>query len=83
MKALVVVGIALIVAGLLAFAYHGFIYTTSETVAEVGPLKITVDREPRPPSPKTLGGLALAAGIILLIVGTNKSWLYRGPALRG
>lgn len=82
MKALVVVGVALIVAGLLAFAYHGFIYTTSETVAEVGPLKITVDREQRSPSAQTMGGLALAAGFILLIVGTNKWWLYRGPTPR-
>ncbi len=77
MKAVVVVGIALIIAGLLAFAYQGFTYTTRETVAEVGPLKIMVDRERSLPSPRTIGGVALGAGIVLLIVGTKNSWLHR------
>ena len=82
MKAVVVAGVALIVVSVFAFAYHGFVYTTRETVAEVGSLKITVDREHRLPSPGTLGGLALGAGIVLLIVGTKDAWLSRGPATR-
>jgi hypothetical protein len=80
MKALVVVGIAFIIAGVLAFAYQGFTYTTRETVAEVGPLKVTVAREHSLPSPMAVGGLALGAGIVLLIVGTKILRLSRGPA---
>jgi len=80
MKAVIVTGIALVVAGLLVFAYQGFTYTTRETVAEVGPLKILVDQEHSLPSPKTVGGLTLGAGVVLLIVGTASSWLSRRPA---
>jgi hypothetical protein len=34
------------------------------------------------PSPRTVGGLALGAGIALLIVGMTNSWRYSGPAAR-
>ena len=44
MKPLMIVGIVLIVIGVIALAYGGFSFTTSETVAEVGPLKIEKDK---------------------------------------
>jgi len=34
------------------------------------------------PSPMTVGGLALGAGIALLLVGMRNSWRYSGPAAR-
>ena len=80
MKAVVVAGVVLIVASLLVFAYQGFTYTTRETVAEVGPLKVMVDKEHSLPSPRTVGGLALGAGVLLLVVGTASSWLSRRQA---
>ena len=57
MKAVIVAGIALVVAGLLVFAKeHGL------------------------PSPNTVGGLTLGAGVVLLIVGAASAWLSRRPA---
>jgi hypothetical protein len=76
----IVAGVVLVVAGLLLFAYQGFTYTTRETVAEVGSLKVSLDKEHSLPSPKTVGGLALGAGVILLIVGAPSAWLSR-PAM--
>jgi hypothetical protein len=73
MKVLTLVGIALIVLGIVAFTYQGITYTTREKVIDVGPLKATVEKEKTIPLPPILGGLSLAAGVVLLIVGARKS----------
>jgi len=73
MKILTLVGIALIVLGIVAFTYQGITYTTREKIIDVGPLKATVEKEKTIPLPPILGGLSLAAGVVLLIVGARKS----------
>lgn len=73
MKAATVLGIALIVLGVLALAYQGITYTTREKVVDLGPLKITADKEKSIPLPPILGALALAGGVVLVIVGARKS----------
>jgi hypothetical protein len=73
MKAATVLGIVLIVLGVLALAYQGITYTTREKVVDLGPLKITADKEKSIPLPPILGALALAGGVILVIVGVRKS----------
>jgi hypothetical protein len=69
MKAL---GIALIVLGLAALAYQGFTYTSRETVLDIGPLHATAEREKTVPLPPIVGGIAVASGVVLLIVGARK-----------
>ena len=73
MKAATVLGIALIVLGVLALAYQGITYTTREKVVDLGPLKASVDKEKTIPLPPILGALALASGVVLVIVGVRKS----------
>ena len=73
MKAVTIIGIALIILGLVALAYEGITYTTQEKVIDLGPLKATVEKKETIPLPPLLGGLALAGGIVLLIVGARKS----------
>jgi len=80
MKTVLVVGVVLVVTGLLEFAYQGFTYTTRETVAEVGSLKVTGDQEHS--LPRTISGLTLGAGVVLLVVGTTSAWLSRRPSTR-
>jgi hypothetical protein len=72
MKPIAIVGIVLIIIGVIALAYGGFSFTTSEKVAEVGPLRIEKDKTRTVPLPPILGGAALAGGIILLIVGARR-----------
>jgi len=69
MKPTVLVGIVLIVLGAIALAYQGITYTTREKVIDLGPLKATVEKEKTIPLPPVLGALALAGGIVLVIVG--------------
>jgi hypothetical protein len=72
-KSATLLGIVLIVLGALALAYQGFTYTTREKVVDLGPLKITADKEKTIPLPPILGALALAGGIVLVFVGVRKS----------
>ena len=46
-----VVGVILIVLGIIALAYQGITYTTSEKVVDLGPLKVEAKREKTLPPP--------------------------------
>jgi hypothetical protein len=72
MKPLMLVGIILIVLGVVALAYRGITYTTQEEVAKIGPLEAKVEREKTIPLPPVLGGLALATGVVLVVLGARK-----------
>jgi hypothetical protein len=67
------IGIVLIALGLIALVYQGITYTTREKVVDLGPLKITAQKEKTIPLPPILGGLALAGGIVLVVVAARKS----------
>jgi hypothetical protein len=67
-----IVGIILIAIGVIALAYGGLSFTTSEKVAEIGPLKVEKEKTRTVPLPPLLGGVALAGGIVLLVVGARK-----------
>jgi hypothetical protein len=72
MKPVTLVGILLIILGLAALAYKGITYTTQEEVAKLGPLEAKVEREKTIPLPPTLGGLALASGLVLVVLSARK-----------
>ena len=73
MKPVTLVGIALIILGVVALAYQGITYTTREKIIDIGPLKASVDKEKTIPLPPIVGGLALAGGVVLVIVGARRS----------
>jgi hypothetical protein len=67
-----IIGIVLIVIGLISLALGGINYTTKEKVVDIGPIEATAERHKSIPLPPLLGGLALAGGVALLIVGSRK-----------
>jgi hypothetical protein len=71
MKPLTIVGIILIALGVIALAYQGITYTTKEKIIDIGPLKVEATKEKTIPLPPVLGGVAVAAGVVLLIVGAR------------
>ena len=67
------VGIALIVLGIVAFAYQGITYTSREKIIDIGPIQATADTQKTIPLSPLLGGLVLAGGIVLVVVGAKKA----------
>jgi hypothetical protein len=72
MRAIRIVGVALIVIGVVALVYQGITYTTREKVLEVGPVEVRKETQKTIPLPPLLGGMALAGGIILVLVGARR-----------
>jgi len=65
-------GIVFIVLGVLALAYQGIRYTTQEKLIDIGPLKITAKEKKTIPLPPIVGGIALVAGIALILADRRK-----------
>jgi hypothetical protein len=68
-----IVGILLIALGIVGLAYGGITYTRREKVIDIGPIEATAEKHERIPLPPIVGGLSLAAGVILLVAGTRKT----------
>ena len=66
---LTLVGILFIIMGGLSLAYQGFTYTKKEQVAHIGNLQITADTEKKVYFPPILGGLGIAVGLVLVVIG--------------
>lgn len=73
MKATTIVAIMLIAIGGVALGYHSISYKTQENVVDIGPLKVTTEATHTFPLPPIVGTLALAGGVVLLIIGRRKS----------
>jgi hypothetical protein len=68
-----VIAVLLIALGLVALAYGGITMTTRDKVVDLGPVEVTQEETHRLPLPPVVGGVAVAAGIILLVAGARKS----------
>ena len=71
-KPATITGLILIVLGIVALAYQGITYTTSEKIIDLGPIQATAETKKTIPLPPLLGGLALVGGIVLVAVGAKK-----------
>jgi hypothetical protein len=69
MKPITLAGIVLVVLSALTLAYQGITYTRTKPIVDIGPIHATVDTQEHFSIPPILGGLGLAGGIILLVIG--------------
>ncbi len=67
------VGIILIILGVLALVYQGVQYTSREKILEIGSLKVSAETKKNIPLPPIVGGAALVAGIVLVVMDRRKS----------
>ena len=72
MKGGALAGIVLIVVGVLALVYQGITYTTRENVFKLGPLEANKEERKTIPLPPVVGGIALVAGVALVVAGSRK-----------
>ena len=73
MKMASLVGILLIVLGVIGLAVGGINYTRREKVIDIGPIEATAEKHERIPVSPVVGGIALAAGVVLLIAGNRRT----------
>jgi hypothetical protein len=67
-----VIGLILIVIGVISLLYEGITYTTREKVIDVGPIQMTAERTKTIPLTPVVGVVALASGIVLVLIGSKK-----------
>ncbi len=68
-----IAGIILIILGVLALVYQGFQYTTREKIIDIGVLKVTATKKRTIPLPPIVGGVALLAGIVMVVMDRKKT----------
>lgn len=67
-----IAGIVLIVLGVIGLVYGGITYTRRRDTVRVGPLSATVQQRETVPISPLLSGVALVAGIGLLVAGGRR-----------
>jgi len=65
-------GLILVILGALALGYQGFTYVTKEKVVDAGPVQVTADKQNTVWIPPVVGGIAVAAGLVLMVVGGGR-----------
>lgn len=68
-----ITGIILIVVGVLALAYQGFTYSAPHKDAQIGSLEIQHNEEHAVYLPPVVGVICLAAGGLILLLGSRRS----------
>jgi len=69
MKQLMLIGLILIVFGTGALVYKGITYTTRQKIINIGSIEASTDIRKTIPLSPVLGGLSIASGIELVIIG--------------
>ena len=72
MKAATIIGVVLIVLGIIALVYKGIPTKSERDVVRVGPMETTVETRKVIEVPPVVAGLAIAGGVILVVVGLKK-----------
>ena len=73
MKGIAVVGIALMLIGIVGFAAGRFSYTTDKKVLDLGSLQVTAAEKHTLPIPDIAAGIAVVAGLVLVVMGSRKT----------
>ncbi|MES1224057.1 MAG: hypothetical protein ABUT20_51660 [Bacteroidota bacterium] len=65
-------GVILIVLGILMLIFRGFSFTKEKKVVDLGPVEINKKENHRIGWPVYAGGIAIAAGVIIIVAGRKK-----------
>ena len=70
-RALMIVGVVLMLLGIAAVLHPTYSYHQQEQVAKVGPFQATVDEEKTSQIPVAATAVALVAGLALVLIGAR------------
>lgn len=71
MKPISIIGVVLIVFGVVTLAYQGITYTSRKKIIDIGPIQATQETRKTIPLSPIWGGVALAGGIVLVLIGSG------------
>ena len=63
-----IVGLVLIAIGIVALIWGGVFWTDRDTIVDAGPLQVQTENREGFAMPPILGGIALVAGVLLLVM---------------
>jgi len=72
MSAARIAGVILIVIGLIGLIWGGISWTEEETLVDIGPIEARAEEQKSIPITPIVGGIALIAGIVLLVVPSRR-----------
>lgn len=72
MRPSLIAGIVLVIVGVVCLAYQGITYTTHKKVFQAGPIQATKTEHRTVPLPPIVGGVLVAAGIVVILTGRQK-----------
>lgn len=67
-----IAGMVLIVIGVIGLLWGGLSWTQERTVVDMGPVDVRAQERESIPVPPIVGGIALVAGIVLLVVPARR-----------
>jgi len=67
-----IVGLVLVAVGIVALLWGGVFWTDRDTVVDAGPLQIQTENTEGFAVPPVLGGIALVAGIIMVLIPSRR-----------
>ena len=72
-RLVIVIGLLLIGAGAVALSYGGIPYRSQDVVIDMGSLSATAESNRTWPIPAAVSGLAIAGGIVLIVLGARRT----------
>jgi hypothetical protein len=73
MNIITVIGVILAVLGAIGLIYGGITYTSGRDEVDVGSMHVQVSQERHIPMSPIAGAVALAAGVILIVLGRKRT----------
>jgi drug/metabolite transporter (DMT)-like permease len=68
-----ILGVLLAVVGILVLLYGGITYNRERTIIDMGPIKATATEQHNVPVSPILGGLAVLAGVLLVVAPRKRA----------
>jgi UDP-N-acetylmuramyl pentapeptide phosphotransferase/UDP-N-acetylglucosamine-1-phosphate transferase len=72
MTAARIVGTILVIIGIVALVWGGISWSREKTIVDLGPIEATAETHERIPLPPVVGGVALVAGVVLLVLPARR-----------